>query len=89
MWHDEDDKEPADFEVDPFTWARSSFGNAFFSGVSYRQLWEAVNMSQTPEQLDAAISAIEDLNKLVYGSPKGDSNEGSIPTATPPRLPRQ
>lgn len=85
MWYDEDEQEPDIYgDVDPFMWALSSFGNAFFSGVSYQQLWEAVNMSRTPEQLDAAISAIEDLNNIVYPSNKGDTNEGHSPTKTPP-----
>lgn len=81
MWHDDDEQEPDIYgDIDPFMWALSSFGNAYFSGVTYHQLWEAVNMSRTPEQLDAAISAIETLNGIVYASVKGVSDEGNSPT---------
>lgn len=80
MWYDDDDVPDIHPEVDPFTWFRSSFGNAYFSGVSYEQMWQAVQMSETPEQLDAAISAIEDLNNMVYPSVEGDSDEDRLST---------
>lgn len=52
--------------VDGFVWALSSFGNAYFSGLSYHQLWEAVKLSSNPIELDAAINASEFLNEIVY-----------------------
>ena len=67
-------------EIDPFVWFGSSFGNAYFSGLSYEQLWSAVQIAKSPEQLDSAISAIADLNQIVYSSPKGESNETSTTT---------
>lgn len=70
-------------EIDPFTWARSTIGNAFYSGVSFEQLWVAVHMAETPDQLDAAISAIEFLNKIVYPSDRKDTSDENR-KASPP-----
>jgi hypothetical protein len=55
------------FEISDYNHIGSSIGNAFFSGVSFEQLWECVNMSQTREELDAAVSATIRLNELSQG----------------------
>lgn len=60
-----------DYEIDPFTWARSSFGNAYLSGVTYEQVWIAILLATTPEQFDAAIDAIDKLNIIVQNERRG------------------
>jgi hypothetical protein len=52
-------------EVNPVHWLRSSIGDAYHSGVSYDQLWWAIMLGETPEQIDAGISAAEQLNIIV------------------------
>lgn len=70
-WHplDEDDREPADFEITDYNYIGSAIGNAFFSGVTFCMLWECVEGSESREELDskvtAAIQGQEALDKLV------------------------
>jgi len=52
-------------EIDPFDWMGSSLGNAYFSGVSMKQLWHAVEMSTNQLEFDAAIDAAVRLNTLL------------------------
>jgi hypothetical protein len=59
------------FEISDYNYIGSSIGNAFFSGVSFEQLWDCVSMSQTREELDAAVTATIRLNELT----KGDTHE--------------
>ena len=42
----------------------SSLGNAYFSNVSFKELWECVSLTETREELDAAISATILLKEL-------------------------
>ena len=60
-----------DFEITDYNYIGSAIGNAYFSGVSFDQLWNCVSMSETREQLDAAVSATIKLNELT----KGDAHE--------------
>jgi hypothetical protein len=60
-----------DHEISDYNYIGSSIGNAFFSGVSFDQLWECVFMSQTREELDAAVSATIRLNEMT----KGENND--------------
>lgn len=56
------------YKVSDFNYITSAIGNAYFSGIGFSLLWEAVSNSKTREQLDknvsAAIKAKEDLGKL-------------------------
>lgn len=54
-----------DFEITDYNYIGSTIGNAYFSGVSFEQLWECVAMSQTREELDAAVTATINLNELI------------------------
>lgn len=58
-------------KITDYNYIGSSIGNAYFSGVTFDQLWNCVAESQTREQLDAAVSITIELNKIV----KGDHNE--------------
>lgn len=44
-------------KITDYNYIGSSIGNAFFSGISFDELWNCVFMCDTPEELDAAISA--------------------------------
>ena len=55
------------FTITDYNYISSSIGNAFFSGLTFEQLWECVAISETREQLDTAVSATIDLNNIVKG----------------------
>ena len=55
------------FTITDYNYISSSVGNAFFSGLTFEQLWECVAISETREQLDTAVSATIDLNNIVKG----------------------
>jgi hypothetical protein len=57
----------SDFKISDYDYIGSSIGNAFFSGVSFGQLWDCVSLSQTREELDAAVTATIRLNELTKG----------------------
>ncbi len=55
------------YEITDYNYIGSSIGNAYFSGVTYEQLWECIAQSSNREELDAAVDATINLNKLVKG----------------------
>ena len=57
----------SDFKILDYDYIGSSIGNAFFSGVSFEQLWDCVSLSETREELDAAVTATIRLNELTKG----------------------
>lgn len=62
-----------DYEISDYNYIGSAIGNAFFSGISYEQLWDCVRLSENREQLDFAISMTEKLNILTKGKEYGQS----------------
>jgi hypothetical protein len=54
-----------DCEISDYNYIGSSIGNAYFSGVSFDQLWECVLLASTREELDFAITSTIKLNELV------------------------
>ena len=54
-------------EITDYNYIGSSIGNAYFSGVTFEQLWNCVAQSSNREQLDAAVSATIRLNELTKG----------------------
>jgi len=56
-----------DFKITDYNYIGSSIGNAFFSGLTFDQLWQCVAISETREQLDAAVSITIDLNNMTKG----------------------
>lgn len=51
-------------DISDYNYITSAIGNAYFSGVSFDQLWQAVILSEDKKQLDAAISAQIRLNEI-------------------------
>jgi hypothetical protein len=56
--------------IPDYDYIGSAIGNAYFSGLSFTELWSCVLLSNTKEELDAAISASINLNELVNGETK-------------------
>lgn len=52
------------FEISDYDYIGSTIGNAYFSGLSFSQLWECVFEAKTRDQLDAAVSATIKLNEI-------------------------
>lgn len=62
---DEDDYDYND-EITDYNYILSSVGNAYFSGLSFRELWDCVLLSENREQLDAAVDVtikLKDISK--------------------------
>lgn len=53
------------FEIDTFAYMGSAIGNAFFSGLSFMQLWECAHLSSCREEFDEAVTATIRLNEIV------------------------
>ena len=53
-----------DYKITDYNYIGSSVGNAFFSGVSFDELWSCVSEANTREELDAAVSATIRLKEL-------------------------
>jgi hypothetical protein len=56
-----------DFEIGSYEYIGSSIGNAYFSGVSYAQLWDCILMAQNREELDAAVDITIKMNNIYVG----------------------
>jgi len=54
-----------DFEIDTFAYMGSAIGNAFFSGMTFQQLWECTHLSTCREEFDEAVTATIRLNEIV------------------------
>lgn len=52
-------------EITDYNYIGSAIGNAYFSGVSYDQLWNCVLLSSSREELDAAVSATIKINEII------------------------
>ena len=57
-------------DISDYNYIGSAIGNAYFSGVSFDELWSCVMLSQTREELDAAISAQIRLSEICLGKKK-------------------
>lgn len=51
-------------EITDYDYILSTVGNAYFSGLSFDQLWACVTVSENREELDAAVSAQILLNRM-------------------------
>jgi hypothetical protein len=51
-------------KINDYNYIGSAIGNAYFSGISFNELWSCVTMCDTPDELDAAISATIRLKEL-------------------------
>jgi hypothetical protein len=52
------------YEITDYNYVLSSVGNAYFSGLTFEELWQCVSISETREQLDASIDATIKLQEL-------------------------
>ena len=52
-------------DVTDWDYIFSTIGNAYFSGVTFDQLWDTVTITDNREDFDCAITALNDLNDLV------------------------
>lgn len=59
-----------DYKITDFNYILSSVGNAYFSGLSFPDLWACIQVSTTREELDAAVAATIRLKELVGGLSK-------------------
>jgi hypothetical protein len=53
-----------DYKITDYNYITSSIGNAYFSGVSFDQLWNCVVISSSREELDTAVLATIRINDL-------------------------
>ena len=51
-------------EITDYNYIGSTIGNAFFSGLSFQELWSCVVLSSTREELDAAVEMTIKLKEL-------------------------
>lgn len=51
-------------DITDYNYILSSVGNAYCSGLTFEQLWSCVSLSNTREELDAAILATIKLMSL-------------------------
>ena len=52
-------------EINDYNYIGSAVGNAYFSGLTFDQLWSCVSLSYTREELDAAVTAQIKLNEII------------------------
>lgn len=52
------------YKISDYNYIGSAIGNAYFSGVSFTELWDCISMSSSREELDAAVSATIRLKEL-------------------------
>jgi hypothetical protein len=53
------------YEITDYNYVLSSVGNAYFSGLSFEELWYCMSYAKTREELDAAVSATIALKELI------------------------
>lgn len=53
-----------EYEIDDYNYILSTVGNAYFSNVSFDQLWSCIALSSDREGLDAAVDATINLNNV-------------------------
>ena len=54
-------------DIDDYMYIGSTIGNAYFSGVSFDELWQCVHISKTREELDAAVEITIKLKEIKNG----------------------
>lgn len=57
-----------DLKITDYDYIGSTLGNAYFSGVSFEDLWFCVANSKTREELDAAVSATIKFQEMMKGN---------------------
>jgi hypothetical protein len=52
-------------EITDYNYITSAIGNAFFSGLSFSELWECILVSRSREDLDTAVESTIKLKEIV------------------------
>jgi hypothetical protein len=52
-------------EISDYDYIGSAIGNAYYSGLTFDQLWSCVALSSNREELDSAVSLTIKLNDMV------------------------
>lgn len=58
------DDQIKNFKIRDYDYITSAIGNAYFSKVTYEQLWNCILLAHTREELDIAITAQIRMNEL-------------------------
>jgi hypothetical protein len=53
-----------DYHITDYNYIGSTIGNAFYSGLSFEELWSCVILSSTREELDATIDITIKLKEI-------------------------
>lgn len=56
-----------EIEIADYDYFGSTVGNAYFSGVTFEELWSCVFLSSNREELDEAVSATIRLKEITEG----------------------
>ena len=51
-------------KIQDYDYIGSSVGNAYFSGLSFEELWSCISLSNTREELDVAIEITIKLKEI-------------------------
>ena len=54
-----------DYKITDYNYITSAIGNAYFSGLDFKELWDCVSISNTREELDTAVQATIKLHELI------------------------
>ena len=52
-------------KIEDYDYIGSSIGNAFFSGMSFQELWNCVSISKNMEELDTTIEITIKLKEMI------------------------
>ena len=55
----------SDPEIKDYDYFTSTLGNAYFSGLTFDEMWNSVLVSETREELDVAVSAAINLKEVI------------------------
>ncbi len=61
-----------DHKITDYNYITSAIGNAHFSGLTFEELWNCVCISNTREELDAAVQATIKLYELIEKETKNE-----------------
>lgn len=59
--------EPAEPAITDYDYITSALGHGFFSGVPFDKLWNCIRLSETREELEAAVVATVKLHEMTHG----------------------
>lgn len=57
--------ESDEYEITDWNYIMSVIGNAYFSGITFGQLWVTVTLTDNREDFDVAVSSLIKLNEVL------------------------